>query len=478
MTNNLVVKNNNDASKMLQVFEERVLSTIECYGLPIDNILVPLEERFVVFNNANTVLSKIDDTKKNKSVYFSKFLAATAVGLFDAALNYLWDETISEIRKRAIQYDVSYFYDNATNNEDKKKKLKSVYDIDKLDDNELISGALNIGLISELGFKHLDLIRYMRNWASAAHPNQNQITGLQLISWLETCIKEVISLPLSDSAIEIKKLLANIKTNEITELDSKKITRSFINLTQQQANNLVSGFWGIYIEQNTPPKILQNINYLAPAIWARVDEETRLSFGIKYKKFITNSDKESEKKAKIFLSVVRGLSYLPEDMKIVDIDFAIQNLLDVHRSRDNFYNEPIFSKQLFNIIGNRGGIPAQIRKKVVLGVVEVYLTNGNGVAHIAESNYIKMINNFNQEEALTALLSFLNDKIASKLQFDLCEKKYKELLGLIKGKLLVPAIKELFDEIEKFTGKYDQISYNTEIKQGIKNVEIILGLKF
>ena len=24
----------------------------------------------------------------------------------------------------------------------------------------------------------------MRNWASAAHPNQTDITGLQLISWL------------------------------------------------------------------------------------------------------------------------------------------------------------------------------------------------------------------------------------------------------------------------------------------------------
>ena len=25
----------------------------------------------------------------------------------------------------------------------------------------------------------------MRNWASAAHPNQSELTGLNLISWLE-----------------------------------------------------------------------------------------------------------------------------------------------------------------------------------------------------------------------------------------------------------------------------------------------------
>ena len=49
----------------------------------------------------------------------------------------------------------------------------------------------------------LDNIKFMRNWASAAHPNQIELTGLQLISWLETCIKEVISLPLSNITIEI-----------------------------------------------------------------------------------------------------------------------------------------------------------------------------------------------------------------------------------------------------------------------------------
>ena len=62
----------------------------------------------------------------------------------------------------------------------------------------------------------LDNIKFMRNWASAAHPNQIELTGLQLISWLETCIKEVISLPLSNITIEIRKLLYNIKNNEIT----------------------------------------------------------------------------------------------------------------------------------------------------------------------------------------------------------------------------------------------------------------------
>lgn len=36
-------------------------------------------------------------------------IAAAAVGLFDASLNYLWDETVSELRRRVAGFDLSYF---------------------------------------------------------------------------------------------------------------------------------------------------------------------------------------------------------------------------------------------------------------------------------------------------------------------------------------------------------------------------------
>lgn len=249
-----------DYATQLQTFESEFLSVVESYGLPSQNIFVGVPERAMVFRNVDAVLAQLPDDQKAASIYLSKFLAATASGLFDAALNYLWDETIQEIRKRVIQYDVSYFYDNATH-EEKRKKLHGPEDIVKLDDAELIQGARNIGLISELGYKHLDYIRYMRNWASAAHPNQNQLTGLQLVSWLETCIKEVISLPLSNIVIEIKQLLGNIKENQLTKEDAKQIAPFFINLTRQQASNLVSGFSGIYTDESTSPQTRQNIHF-------------------------------------------------------------------------------------------------------------------------------------------------------------------------------------------------------------------------
>lgn len=144
--------------------------------MPTTQVLVQVSERFKVFSNVEGVVDKIDAEQKQRSIYISKFIAASAVGLFDAALNYMWDETIYELRRRVARYDLAYFYDAAVgSSSEKRKKLDTEEDLVRIDDSELIQGSHEIGLISDLGFKHLDYVRYMRNWASAAHPNQNQI---------------------------------------------------------------------------------------------------------------------------------------------------------------------------------------------------------------------------------------------------------------------------------------------------------------
>ena len=150
----------------------------------------------------------------------------------------------------------------------------------------------------------------------------------------------MISLPLSDIVIEIQKLLSNIKNSELTEEDSKKIIPFFINLSQQQVNNLALGFHGIYVDKASSAVALQNIRYLVPVLWNRVDEETRASIGLKYGKFIANNEQDSAKRVKGFLDLVNGFSYISEDIRIVEIETAVTNLLNVHHAMNNFYNEP------------------------------------------------------------------------------------------------------------------------------------------
>jgi hypothetical protein len=277
--NKMQVIQSDNYDVQLRDFEGGLINFLAQHNLPSDGIFVGVPERLNVFKNLEGVIVQIEEEDKQQSLYLSKFIAGVASGLFDAALNYLWDETILQIRKRVSQYDIQYFYDNAVTG-DKRKRLNDESDLKKVDDYDLIKGAKEIGLISELGFKHLEYINYMRNWASAAHPNQNEITGLQLISWLETCVKEVISLPISNITIQIKQLLAGVKSTSISEKDAQEIAVFFTNLVQEQVNNLAAGFFGIYIKPESDSQTLQNINRLLPLLWSRVDEDTIDSFGL------------------------------------------------------------------------------------------------------------------------------------------------------------------------------------------------------
>lgn len=294
MENNLSLQNRNNSLIQLNEFETGLKNALDLFSLPKDDVFVSTDERMKVFKNLSDTLNIIPCNERKTSLYLSKFIASTASGLFDASLNYLWDETILQIRKRVAQYDIDYFFDNVVKG-DKRRELKNEDDLVKINDYDLIRGAKEIGLISDLGFKHLEYINYMRNWASAAHPNNSQITGLQLVSWLETCIKEVIILPISNVTIRIKQLLQGIKGLPISDTEAEEISLFMVDLTQEQINNLASGFFGIYVKTETETQVHQNINKLLPKIWDRVSEDVKYSFGLKYAYFTANNNREEKK---------------------------------------------------------------------------------------------------------------------------------------------------------------------------------------
>lgn len=460
----------------LQPFEHGLVDFIGKHGLPTKGVLVQVEERLRVFGNVDHVLAKLEDSRRAESAYISKFLAAAACGLFDAALNYLWDETISELRLRVARYDLTYFFDIAVKDPDRRKKLTDADDLMRVEDSELIRGANELGLVSDLGFKHLDFIRYMRNWASAAHPNQNDITGLQLISWLETCITEVISLPQSTVVGEIRRILANIKANPLSTTEAGSISLFFANLDKERVSSLASGFFGIYVNPSSGTLERQNINLLAPRLWPQVDEQTRGQFGIRLAQFAASGDQERKNLARQFLNAVGGLAYIPDDLRAAEISTAMQDLLAAHRGLNNFYSEPALARRLASLVQPPAKIPAVVAEDYVVGLVEVFLTNGNGIAFNAEPVYMTLLSQLDAEHALTALLSFRNNTIASRLQFALCGKQFRKLLAVVRRIVTTPAVIELIDEIEHFSGPLENVGLDSKIRLKLRNVQTILGI--
>ena len=103
---NLAVKGANELVADTLRFEEYLKSL----SLPTTNVIASTEERKIVGENLPTFLESVSSEDKQDARYLSKFVGATAVGLFDAALNYVWNEVVLNLRKKAILYGIDLFF--------------------------------------------------------------------------------------------------------------------------------------------------------------------------------------------------------------------------------------------------------------------------------------------------------------------------------------------------------------------------------
>jgi hypothetical protein len=453
------------AGKDLQNFENLILGVLEQWGLPTEDIIVSVREREKLFKNTPDALEALNNAQRASSAYIAKMILAASVGLFDAALNYLWNETINELRARVAQFDIAYFFDLAEPDPARRSSLETADDLVKIDDSRLMEAANRVKLISDVGYRQLDHIRFMRNNASAAHPNQIALTGLKLAEWLETCIREVITLPDDNVVAEIGRLLYNIKSQRLPAAELTNAAAFFDRLPLDQADNLAAGLFGIYTRGDTTPDILDNIRQLWPEIWPCVAEHARNDVGVKLARFSANADHDQAQRARELLDLVDGTSYLPESERAVELAQALDDLIVAHEGWNNFYNEPPVAVRLRDLVGRYGQVPNQLSARYVRELVYVFLTNGNGIARRADRIYQELISLFDGRQATLALRSFADTKISSRLQFDLARQKWTELLQLIEPKLTGRRDRALFEDVDNFKDSPDRLTLDSDIKR-------------
>ncbi|WP_189160632.1 hypothetical protein [Lentzea pudingi] len=442
-----------------------MLDVLKEWGLPTEGIIVAVREREKLLKNTPDALECLDPAQRTRAAYVAKMILAASVGLFDAALNYLWNETINELRERVAAFDVSYFFDLAEPDPARRKGLRTPEDLAKIDDAKLMEAANRIKLISDVGYKQLDHIRYMRNNASAAHPNQVALTGLKLAEWLETCIREVITLPRDTTVAEIGRLLVNIKTQRLTTGDLAAAASFFDRLPPDQADNLGAGLFGIYTDPEATPDTLDNVRSLWPQLWQYLSENARFDCGIKLSRFHANADADRAARARELLNLVDGTAYLPEYERTAELAQALDELNSAHEGWNNFSEEALPAARLLNLVGKYGQVPAQLNSRYVAQIVYVFLTNGHGTSWAADPTYEQLIRLFDSDQAALALRSFTESRIASRLQHTLSRTKWDELLDLIEPKLTGRRDRTLLDAIRAFTGTPDQLALDSGIKR-------------
>lgn len=426
---------------------------LKTLDLPFENVLVPINERRKVISNLPEVVAYLSDAQRENATYVSKFIAACTAGLFDAALNFLWDETIRNLRQKVIRFDLEYFYSSAVTDPIRRADLKGESDLEKIEDWELIRGCRLTGILSDIGFKHLDYIRDMRNYASAAHPNQNELTGLQLISWLETCIQQVLAKEPEGPVLEVRRLLHSIRNEVLTQVDASPIIANIKQLRSDLAESLLRTLFGMYTDLSLGAEARNNTKLIAPAAWNQVDEDARREAGLKYAIFSANAEISRKKLAHEFLELVGGLPYLPTDLWEVELSEKVDNLMAAHQGYDNFYNEPPHAKILAAYIPQTGAIPHSVRAKYVKTLIMCRIGNGygvslaHGVSRAAVPYYDMLIDRF-QDAAIGKVFQLIQDpEMTSRLQFPSCTANFQEICRKLRPRALKIHVQRGLDSI-------------------------------
>ena len=448
-------------------FEATILNFLGEQGLPKDEILATTSTRMRVLSNFEDVIETLTKSQKSESFYLTKFVIAISAGLVDAALNYLWDETIAQLRAKIVDYDLSYFFGQVTQDSKRLNELRTAEDLSKVTDHQTLTTCKNIGLISELGFKELDLVREMRNHASAAHPNQNDLRPMQLLYYLETCIDEVIAVPLNGYALAIKRMLATISHESLDASDLNFYRESIENLDEARVESFAIGLFGIATNPNVTEMTARNVLMLWPIVWPLTSEALKKKLGGRLGIFKAGMEGERYDRAKELFDSVDALSYIPDSLRAGQIHEAVQTLESVHYNFNNFHNEPAPAKLLANLVRN-APVPEEVSEEYTKIVVKAFIGNGYGVSTGAVESYKEMISNFGQRECNVALAYLLDVEIASAL----VERgggvgRFHDLLEAIRPRIHSTTSRELL-ELMKGHPAPDKMHLDSELERYLR----------
>ena len=255
---------------------------LEVNGLPYENIIANSTQRSIMENNLPFFLQSLPPESKKNANYLSKFVAGAAVGLYDAALNYIWNEVIVNLRQKADIYGLDMFFDAAVG-EKKRDSYNTKEDLSGLKDKILLDTCRKLELISDLVYKKLSHILTMRNDIGASHPNEYSINSYELLGWLQTCINDVIMENPSKASITIKSIVDNIKSNKEKIQDStiELISIKIKDLSSVMTGNLLVSLFGIFTSDKTEKITRENILKLAPLVWNHCTDDVKYSLGEK-----------------------------------------------------------------------------------------------------------------------------------------------------------------------------------------------------
>ena len=408
----------------------------EALGIPREVLASP-EEIYYAWKNLPRELAAIPPNLRNELI--ARMCIAISTGLFDSAINYIWNATILHLRQRVRDFGLPVVAQILQKRFEEK-------DLIELQDSELLDLCLKLNLITEDGYFFLNQCRDTRNNFSAAHPTIGKINDREFITFLNRCVRYALSDKVSPRGVNITEFIEALKGSRFTK-EQFEVWLERLNATHDaQRELLFDMLHGIYCDPNSPESARLNALDLCLAYKSKFTASIKSNLINKHSDYLAKGDKQRYKASLQFFEKLGLISLLNESEKHNIIYKASKDLWKVHLNYNNFYNEPPFAERLYNL-SKQSGIPLTIKEFYVNVVVACYLGNGYGVSWEAEPFYEKMIRDFSPSEIKVMLDSVgkSDSFIAMKLRaYPSCVKRFIQALSLIEPSSVPDSVKQDF----------------------------------
>jgi len=395
----------------------------DALGVP-RNIIASDDEIAAAWANLPRVMRRIPPELRSAGLV--RMCVAVSSGLFDSAINYIWNASIVELRDKIRRFGL-----NVVEQVTGKSSFDETTLID-LKDSELLELCLKLNLVTEDGFFFLDQCRDIRNNFSAAHPTMGDIDDHEFISFVNRCSKYALGNEQNPIGVDISAFVTALKSGHFSEVQLNEWVQRLRNTHEAQRELLFGTLQGMFCDPSSSEETRINSLSVIHSFVSVLSPRIRSDFIDRHQEYLAKGDQERHVASQQFFEKLHLLELLGESERHSLISNACKKLYSVHQAFDNFYNEPPFAERVLQL-SSQGAIPNTAKDELVSTVVTCAVGNPYGISNAAYPYYQKIIQNFSPAEvAIMLKLPATNTIVAQRIKFyPKCKESFKKVVRLL-----------------------------------------------
>lgn len=400
-----------------------LLSITEALGVP-RTLLASDDEIENAWESLPRLMKKIPPELRTEGL--ARMCVAVSTGLFDSAINYIWNSSVIELRDKVKRFGLNVVEQvTDRSNFDEKVLLE-------MKDAELLTLCLKLNLITEDGYFFLDQCRDIRNNFSAAHPVVGQIDDNEFLSFVNRCAKYALGNENNPVGVDLQGFMKALKVGRFEIEQRKQWVKRVKNTHEAQRNLLLITLHGVYCDPDSNEKSRLNALDICSAIQEEFTPKNKEDLIDKHSEYAAKGDDKRHKASQQFFEKLKLLALLDETEWHTLISSTCKKLVSVHKAFDNFYNEPPFAERLLEL-SQQGEIPDTVKNSFVEAIVMCAIGNQWGTSDSAYVSYKKMVEGFSPSEIQIMLqLPERKGTISQRIKsYNRCKDKFADLVAAL-----------------------------------------------